>query len=252
MFTHHEERAKNLIAKAVAAGATDVKFTVGFSTMLRAGEEGLPELRYDQRMNGVGEEHVRQSLEAELDQSGIRAYIYEKGDLIVPSFTVYKTSDNSEVTRDFPKDDNKLYFVYFWATSSPKSLDGMQCNQTIAAQHPEWKGRVELITISLDDNAEAPQKMIEARGWGNLTSYWGGPAAGESAISRLFSTTQTPMCQIIHRGRVIFGNDPRKNSAKAITDFVPEEEVSREEFLAKCDQVRGLMSSFNSVEPFIN
>ena len=48
--------------------------------------------------------------------------------------------------------------------------------EVLAAEHPEWKGKVELLAVSADEDRENAVACWKAQQWTKSTAVWTGPS----------------------------------------------------------------------------
>lgn len=59
--------------------------------------------------------------------------------------------------------------IDFWASWCGTCYAPVDKMQEIARAHPEWKGRVALLTVTIDTDLQAASEVIETRGWEETT-----------------------------------------------------------------------------------
>ncbi len=69
--------------------------------------------------------------------------------------------------------------------------------QDLVAENPEWKGRVEVISTSLDDTAEEARDHLRRKGWNSTRNVWAGPGGFFSGASRAFQIEAIPRSYVI-------------------------------------------------------
>jgi len=82
--------------------------------------------------------------------------------------------------------------------------------QTLQQQHPEWRERVEIIALSIDDGLREVLEHLAKRGWTNTLNMWAGPGGWMSAPAKQFRLHGVPTCYVIDpQGKVVYGGPPQ-------------------------------------------
>ena len=63
----------------------------------------------------------------------------------------------------------KVVVIDFWASWCGTCLAPVDRMQEIARAHPEWKGRVALLTATIDTDLQAASRVVERRKWNETT-----------------------------------------------------------------------------------
>jgi hypothetical protein len=257
-----DDRARDFVQKAVTAGVLNAKFTIIGQYGVKAGQEGTPEVQMWNFCRVSGQQNEIAALKAAIKGSRIEVHTgLDAGD-VVPPFVVYKTIDGSEVTLNFDEADEKVYLLSFWANRCDEPI---QHNQEMLEHHPEWEGRVEIVVISLDDDAESPQKRINEKGWGKVTSYWAGVRRA-SPTRELFEIRGNRPCLLVHKAKVLWRGDPSERKlAEDISGLIAGTlssaqvegaasyvaEPSKEDLEEKLLRVRALLNDFKAELPSV-
>ena len=75
--------------------------------------------------------------------------------------------------------------------------------QTYSDQYPDWKGKVVLITASVDDNEDTATKHLKTKGWGQTHNVWARPAA-----IKVYHVNGIPTAYVIDRRGKLLAADP--------------------------------------------
>mmetsp|Transcript_19530 Transcript_19530/g.35725 ORF Transcript_19530/g.35725 Transcript_19530/m.35725 type:complete len:494 (+) Transcript_19530:2577-4058(+) len=272
MLSVHDEQARDVLQKAVAAGIKNPEFTVAARFDLTFELENFPDVDISRSLAGSGkEENVKALQEAIGEESGVETEIdtgLNAGDA-APSFPVFKTSDGSEVQLDFTEADDKAYLIDFWATWCGPCQGPMAHNQEMLEHHPEWEGKAEIVAVSFDDDRDAPQTRINEKGWTKVTSYWAGSEGWGSAPSKLFSVQGIPTCVLVHKGKILWRGHPSERKLdQDISGLIAgtpitvggqgdeaspsEPEPTREELEEKATTAKELLKAFHNDLPDID
>ena len=75
--------------------------------------------------------------------------------------------------------------------------------QKVAEARRDWRGKVELITLSIDEDSTTPRKHLDNRGWTNTLNFWAGGDWG-SATAKAFRISAVPSVYVISpEGKII-------------------------------------------------
>ena len=66
----------------------------------------------------------------------------------------------------------KIVVLEFWATWCRPCQDAMAKFQTYFGKHPEWKDKVALIAVNIDDEQDPAIKHLQANGWDQTHNVW--------------------------------------------------------------------------------
>jgi thiol-disulfide isomerase/thioredoxin len=86
------------------------------------------------------------------------------------SFTQLETDE----VADLAKLKGRITVVEFWATWCKPCVRLIDEVQSLQTQHPEWKGQVELLLVSVDDKKEDAAQLAKEKQWSDAV-VWSGP-----------------------------------------------------------------------------
>ncbi|MHB8522550.1 MAG: TlpA family protein disulfide reductase [Limisphaerales bacterium] len=66
----------------------------------------------------------------------------------------------------------KIVVLEFWATWCAPCQDAMRNLQTLASNHPEWKGKLELIAVNIDEKRDLALRRLKERNWNQTHNVW--------------------------------------------------------------------------------
>jgi peroxiredoxin len=103
----------------------------------------------------------------------------------------------------------KVVVLEWWATWCGPCQGPMAELQTLQGQHPEWKDRVKIIALSIDDELRQARSHLAKRGWTNSFNAWAGPGGWMSAPAKQFRLHAVPTCYVIDtQGKVVYAGPP--------------------------------------------
>jgi len=150
--------------------------------------------------------------EKALEELAFENYVAERGALppgtAAPDAGFVRLSNDANVKlSDFR---GKVVVLEWWATWCGPCQGPMAELQTLQQQHPEWRERVEIIALSIDDGLREVLEHLAKRGWTNTLNMWAGPGGWMSAPAKQFRLHGVPTCYVIDpQGKVVYGGPPQ-------------------------------------------
>jgi thiol-disulfide isomerase/thioredoxin len=138
-------------------------------------------------------------------------YVAEHGRLpsgmAAPNITL--TRLDNEATVKLADYKGKIVVLEWWATWCGPCQSTMADLQKLSAAHPEWKDKVQVITLSIDDHADEAKAHLAKKGWTNALNTWAGPGGWQSEPSKQFRVRDVPICYILNpEGRIAWAGMP--------------------------------------------
>ncbi|MEO5959373.1 MAG: TlpA disulfide reductase family protein [Opitutaceae bacterium] len=106
----------------------------------------------------------------------------------------------------------------WWASWCGPCQEPMSELQKKVEAHPEWKDRVAVLAISIDDQKEIAAAHLAKRQWTKTSNVWTGAGGFDSAAARGFRVRGVPTLYIIDRaGKIVAADHP---AGMAVEEFV--------------------------------
>lgn len=70
-------------------------------------------------------------------------------------------------------------------------------SQKLMQEHPDWKDKVAVVPLSIDDTLEIVRKHVNQRGWTNTFNVWAGPGGWHSSPAQAYRVSGVPHAFVI-------------------------------------------------------
>jgi thiol-disulfide isomerase/thioredoxin len=102
--------------------------------------------------------------------------------------------------------DGKVWLLDFWATWCPPCQRPMAHNQEMLEKKgDEWKDKIRIIGLSIDQDKAKLKSHVEAKGWGKVEHFW----RSGSDCSKVYSVSGVPHVMLINKeGLIVFKGHP--------------------------------------------
>ena len=119
---------------------------------------------------------------------------------------------------ELKKERGKILVLEFWFVGCGPCLTAIDKIQKLREEHPEWKDRVHLVAVGVDDDKQAALRCVQERKarWAAINLVWAGPE-----VLKTFHIDALPAVYVLdERGRVLAADD-RADLSRVIKNALP-------------------------------
>ncbi|MFQ3611307.1 MAG: TlpA disulfide reductase family protein [Fimbriimonadales bacterium] len=134
------------------------------------------------------------------------------------TLTVLSTGQNLQL-RQFR---GKWVYLEFWATWCGPCQAALQELKQVLEKHGEqWKGRLQVITVSVDESIDGVQAHLERQGLGTLAIHTWDDLRRKDSAYRLYAVQYIPTAYLIDpQGKVIWSGNPLQQIEFLLTRYL--------------------------------
>jgi len=126
-----------------------------------------------------------------------------------PSFKFVRLENAEEA--DLSQLAGRIVVVEFWATWCGPCIRAIDELEAFQEQHPEWKGQVELLAVSVDQRREDAVTLVSRMQWSKVSIVWAGPD-----VLRQYRVAGLPIVFVIDRDGSVAAVDHRLDIPEVI------------------------------------
>jgi len=120
---------------------------------------------------------------------------------------VYIDGKSAEGTGSVIHEAGQVLLLDFWATWCPPCQGPMKHNQDMLEKRSDWAGKVRLIGLSIDQDAETVKKHVESKGWTSV-EHWH-IRNGKCVADKEYGISGVPHVALIDKeGKIVFKGHP--------------------------------------------
>ncbi len=113
----------------------------------------------------------------------------------------------------------KIVIVEFWASWCVNCRQTVTDLQSYPELHPEWLDRVEVLTISIDEEVKLAERAIQTQDWNRTQNGWLDPEGGKNPASHAYASKGVPAAYVIGPdGMIVDAGNPSKVDLASIVN----------------------------------
>ncbi len=119
---------------------------------------------------------------------------------------------------------NKWVYLEFWATWCGPCQEALkELKQVLERYHEQWKDRLVVVTVSVDDEREIVRPHLERRGWWEMARHtWSSPT-DENYAGTLYGVQYIPVAFLINpEGKVVWSGVPFQQAEQILKQYLTQ------------------------------
>lgn len=109
----------------------------------------------------------------------------------------------SDETRKLSDLRGKVVVLEFWASWCGPCQEPMSKMQTYRQKHPAWGDKVELLTLSIDDEKQTAVDHLKKNGWNKTDNAWAGEGGFAAEAPKTYAVSGIPTAYLIDQDGTI-------------------------------------------------
>jgi bla regulator protein BlaR1 len=202
-----------------SGGSLAGTYTMALGDAMRAGDRWVlvdDKIRFQDFPKGL-------VTDAELKDVELENYVAENRVLpaghAAPDVSFINLADNASIQLSAFR--GKVVVLEFWAVWCGPCQEPMDKLQQLRNAHPEWKDRVEVIALSIDEKADEARAHLAKKGWSKTNNVWAGEGAWQAPALKAFRVRGIPTAYVLDgEGRVVKAGHPASMDVAKIVDEV--------------------------------
>jgi thiol-disulfide isomerase/thioredoxin len=128
---------------------------------------------------------------------------------VAPNFSFTQISDGKKY--DLSHYQGRVVVLELWASWCKPCVEQIGKLETLEEDHPDWKGRVDVLAVSIDEKRDDAADCCKAHHWTKVPAVWSGPSTCDA-----YNIQGVPVTFVIDRNGKVVAVDSPLNVAEVI------------------------------------